>query len=117
MTWIPIFSISSQDFDNDLNILKSIFNEFEAKCKVENGYKFSTEAEFAMGWWFYTIYVKIGFIKKLVEYNHTRDPKIKDEKAILKIIQNYLKMKKSKAKVKFHGEKPMLGGYWHWLLR
>ena len=43
MTWIPIFSISSQDFDNDLNILKSIFNEFEAKCKVENGYKFSTE--------------------------------------------------------------------------
>ncbi len=74
--------------------------------------------EFAMGWWFYTIYVKIGFIKKLVEYNHTRDPKIKDERAILKIIQNYLKMKKSKSfKVKFHGEKPMLGGYWHWLLR
>ena len=34
-----------------------------------------------MGWCFYTIYVKIGFIKKLVEYNHTRDPKVKNEKA------------------------------------
>jgi len=60
---------------------------------------------------------KIGFIKELVEYNHTRDPKIKDEKAILKIVQNYLKMQKSKARVKFDRDKPTLGGYWHWLLR
>ena len=70
-----------------------------------------------MGWWFYTIYVKIGFIKELVEYNHIRDPKIKDEKAILKIVQNYLKMQKSKARVKFDRDKPTFGGYWHWLLR
>ena len=55
---------------------------------------FECKFEFAMGWWFYTIYVKIGFIKKLVEYNHTRDPKIKDEKALKDYTKGYLKMKK-----------------------
>ena len=55
--------------------------------------------------------------KKLVEYNHARDPKVKDEKAILKIVQNYLKMQKSKARIKFDRDKPTLGGYYHWLLR
>ena len=97
--------------------MKTVFSQFEKQIHQNDGYGFNLEAEFAMGWWFYTIYVRIGFVKKLVEYNHTRDPKIKDEKAILKIIQNYFKTQKSKTRIKFHGEKPMLGGYWHWLLR
>ena len=117
MTWVPIFYVSSQDFEGDIKLLKTVFSQFEKQIHRNDGYRFSPEAEFAMGWWFYTIYVRIGFIKKLVEYNHTRDPKIKDKKAILKIIQNYFKTQKSKARIKFHGEKPMLGGYWHWLLR
>jgi hypothetical protein len=59
----------------------------------------------------------MGFIKKLVEYNHIRDPKVKDEKAILKIVQNYLKVQKSKARIKFDRDKPTFGGYYHWLLK
>lgn len=117
MTWAPIFEIASQDFDSDSKSLKTVFSQFEKQIHFEDGYRFSKEAEFAMGWWFYTVYIKMGFIKKLVEYNHTIDPKIKDEQAILKIVQNYLKSQKSKARVKFHGEKPLFAGYWSWLLR
>ena len=94
---MPIFSISSQDFDKDLKILKSIFNEFEAKCKVDNGYKFSSEAEFAMGWWFYDVYVRVEFIKKLVEIAHMSNNSVKDERDIMKIIQ---KSKPRQAKTK-----------------
>ena len=117
MTWVPIFYVSSQDFDGDIKSLKTVFSQFEKQIHQKAGYRLSTEAEFAMGWYFYTIYVKIGFIKKLVEYNHIRDPKVKDEKAILKIVQNYLKIQKSKARIKFDRDKPTLGGYYHWLLR
>ena len=117
MTWVPLFYVSSQDFDGDVKSLKTVFSQFEKQIHQNDGYRFSPEAEFAMGWCFYTIYVKIGFIKKLVEYNHIRDPKVKDEKAILKIVQNYLKMQKSKARIKFDRDKPTLGGYYHLLLR
>ncbi len=117
MTWMPIFSISSQDFDKDLKILKSIFNEFEAKCKVDNGYKFSSEAEFAMGWWFYDVYVRVEFIKKLVEIAHMSNNSVKDERDIMKIIQKNFKQNKSVARVKIHGEKPFMSGYWSWLMK
>ena len=117
MTWISIFSVSSQDFDNNLKILKSIFNEFEAKCKVENGYKFSIEAEFAMGWWFYDVFVRVEFIKKLVEIAHLSNSSVKDERDIMKIIQKNFKQNNSVARVKIHGDKPFMSGYWSWLMK
>ena len=103
MTWIPSFEISSKDFDDDIVNLKKIFHEFEKEIHFKDGYKFSDEAQFAMGWWFYTIFVKIGFIKELVNYYHNLNPKMKDEKEILKIVQAKLKSYKSTARVKFHG--------------
>ena len=112
MTQISIFSVSSQDFDNNLKILKSIFNKFEAKCKVENGYKFSTEAEFAMGWWFYDVFVRVEFIKKLVEIAHLSNSSVKNERDIMKIIQKNFKQNNSVARVKIHNDKPFMSGYW-----
>jgi hypothetical protein len=106
VTWIPIFEVASKNFDEDLKSLNH-----------KDGYRFSSEAQFAMGWWFYTIYVKIGFVKELVEHNHGIDKKVKDERAILKIVQNYLKIQKSTAKIKFHGKKPIFTSYWSWLMR
>ena len=81
--------------------MKTVFLQFEKQIHQNDGYRFNLESEFTMGWWFYTIYVRIGFVKILVEYNHTCDPKIKDEKAILRIIQNYFKTQKSKSRIKF----------------
>lgn len=114
---MPLFSVSSQDFEADIELLKKIFQLFEEKSRVSNGYKFSGEAKFAMGWWFYDIYVKKGFIKKLVETEHISNKKAKDERAILKIIQDELKRNSSKARVKFHGKKPFMAKYWAWLMK
>ena len=116
MTWVPIFEIASKDFDEDIFHLKKIFRSYEKKIHFENGFKFSPEAQFAMGWWFYTIYVKIRFIKKLVEFYHIADPNIKDENGILKMLKAQLKIC-STAKVKFHGDKPIFAGYWSWMMK
>lgn len=117
MTWIPLFEISSRNFDEDIAILKKIFHAFEKKIHYTNGFKFSSEAQFAMGWWFYSIYVKAGFIKKLVEIEHMNNPKALDEKAILQLILIRLKHENSNARVKFHGDKPFFARYWSWLMK
>ena len=117
MTWTPIFEISSKDFEKDVAIFKKILTGFEKQIHFNEGYRFSKEAEFAMGWWFYTIYFKVGFIKSLVEYYHSINPKVKDENGILKMFQHNLKSQGSTARIKFHGQKPFFGGYWTWLLR
>ena len=80
MTWVPIFYVSSQDFEGDIKSLKTVFSQFEKQIHQPDGYRFSPEAEFAMGWWFYTIYVKIGFIKNLL--------------SIITLVIQKLKMKK-----------------------
>ena len=117
MTWVPIFEISSKDFEEDIARLKRIFGGFEKQIRFKDGYKFSPEAQFAMGWWFYTIYAKIGFIKELVTYYHSINSKAKDERAILEMVREQLKSQKSTARIKFHGEKPFFARYWAWLMR
>lgn len=117
MTWVPLFEISSKDFEEDINLLKKIFGDFEKQIHFQDGYQFSSEAQFGMGWWFYTIYVKIGFIKGLVSYHHGMNSKIKDERGILELVERQLKSDKSSARIKFHGQKPVLSRYWSWLMR
>ena len=70
-----------------------------------------------MGWWFYTIYVKIGFIRGIVEHEHASDPGVRDERGILCMVQREMRRQKSKARVKFHADKPFFARYWAWLMR
>lgn len=117
MTWIPIFNVSSKDFEKDLTILRKIMNSFELKVHIKNGYKFSSEAQFAMGWWFYEIFVKAEFIKKIVQFEHNYNTKIKDELDIMNVIQIQLKQKGSKAKIKNISDPFLFRKYWIWLLK
>jgi len=50
VTWISIFEITSKDFEKDLKLLKDIFELFEKQIHFKDGYKFSSEAQFGMGW-------------------------------------------------------------------
>ena len=117
MTWVPVFKVSSLDFDYDLSVLKKIMNSFEKKVHLDNAYKFSANADFAMGWWFYEIFVKMEFFKRLVQMEHNANPKIKDERDILIIIQKQLKMNGSKARIKLESKPSLFRKYWTWLLR
>ena len=65
MTWVPLFYVSSQDFDGDLKSLKTVFSQFEKQIHHNDGYRFSPEAEFAMGWFQYSLQICPIFIKLL----------------------------------------------------
>jgi predicted AlkP superfamily pyrophosphatase or phosphodiesterase len=117
MTWIPIFKVASIDFEGDLKILKQVMNSYEKKVHFDNGYKFSSESQFAMGWWFYEIFVKLEFFKKLVQIEHDYNQKIQDERDVLKIIQKQLKTSGSKAKITINSKPSVFKKYWVWLLK
>jgi len=70
-----------------------------------------------MGWWFYEILVKIEFFKNLVQMEHYSNPKIKDERDIMDLIQIQLKKSGSKAKLKIHTKNSIFQKYWAWLLK
>ena len=92
-------------------------DSFQKKTRFENGYKFSPDAKLAMGWWFYEISVKIEFFKNLVKMEHQLNPKIKDERDIVVLIQNQLKKRDSKARVKLVSKPSLFTKYWTWLLK
>ena len=92
-------------------------DSFAQKIRFENGYKFSPDAKLAMGWWFYEIFVKIEFFKNLVRMEHQINPKIKDERDIVLIIQNQLKKNNSKARIKIVSKPSIFTKYWTWLLK
>ena len=92
-------------------------NSFEIKVHIKNGYKFSSDAKLAMGWWFYEIFVKIEFFKKLVKMEHQINPKIKDERDVVELIQNQVKKSGSKARVKLVSKPSIFTKYWTWLLK
>lgn len=117
MTWFPIFKIASLDFEKDIQLLKKFMNSLEKKVHFENGYKFSSEAQFAMGWWFYEIYVKIGFIKNVMEVEHASNPNIKDELDLATLVQRFLKQNGSKGRITLHTNRSIFAKYWTWLLR
>ena len=63
---IPFFSIASRDFDKDLAILKKVLYQFEQR--THSAYKFSERATLlAAGWWFYDVFFKRDFIRKIFQ--------------------------------------------------
>ena len=38
MTWVPIFYVSSQDFDGDIKSLKTVFSQFEKQIHQKDGF-------------------------------------------------------------------------------
>jgi len=41
MPWVPIFYVSSQDFEGDIKLLKTVFSQFEKQIHHNDGYRFS----------------------------------------------------------------------------
>lgn len=118
MSWIPLYSVATRNLDSDAPILREIFDSLRSMIVHDTtSYRFDNDAEFAMGWWFFTIHVEEDFIKRLVTHLHRQNSKIKDEGTILEIIQVHLKSKDSTAVIKQQGGRSIFARYWSWLMR
>ena len=115
MTKQPLFSAMTTDFDADIKNFKEILNELELKTHTKNGYKFSPDAKMAAGWWFFEIFLEQEFVRKIIESDLTSKRKRRDN--ILKYIEGQLKKRKSKARIRFYDNYPLMRRYWSWLMK
>ena len=114
----PFFTIVSNNFEKDLEIVKRVLSSFEKMTQTENGFKLSDRAEMAAGWWFYDVFVNESFATKIFQ---TILPQgVTDKKsATLRIVdafQDQLKKYGSEAKIKMHGDLPFAAPWWAWLM-
>jgi len=115
----PFFTVVSNSFEKDLDIVKRIFSAFEKMTHTDVGFKLSERAEMAAGWWFYDVFVNEEFATKIFQ---TILPEgIRDKKsATIKIVdafQDQLRKYGSEAKIKMHGDIPFAAPWWAWLMR
>ena len=110
----PLFSAMTTDFDVDIKNFKEILNELELRTHTKNGYKFSPDAKMAAGWWFFEIYMEQEFARKIIESDLTKKKK---RDSILKYIEGQLKKRKSKARIRFFDDYPLMRRYWSWLMK
>ena len=115
----PFFTVVSNSFEKDLDIVKRIFSAFEKMTHTDVGFKLSERAEMAAGWWFYDVFVNEEFATKIFQ---TILPEgVRDKKsATIKIVdafQDQLRKYGSEAKIKMHGDIPFAAPWWAWLMR
>lgn len=115
----PIFSIVSNDFEKDLDIIKRMFSGLEKMTHTEQGFKLSDRAEMAAGWWFYDILVTPDFARKLFETILPADlHNMKGAtRKISDALQGQLRKFGSGAKIKMHGDFPFAAPWWAWLMK
>ena len=118
-TFFPLFTIVSNSFEKDLDIVKRIFSDFGKQIHAGNGFKLSERAEMAAGWWFYDVHVTQEFASNLFQRilpTNTHDKKTATIK-IIDVFQDQLRRRGSEAKIKMHGDITFAGPRWAWLMR
>ena len=115
----PIFSIVSNNFEKDLEIVKRMFSGIEEMTHSEHGFKLSDRAELAAGWWFYDIFVTQDFAKKM--FQTILPPELHNMKGatirIIDALQGQLRKYGSEAKIKMQGDIPFAAPWWAWLMK
>ena len=117
---IPFLAVASNNFDKDLAIIRKVLNNLEKRVHSEEGYRLSTRAEMAAGWWFYDVFVTRGFLLSVFQTILPPNSYQNKGTAALKIIdmlQNQIKKYGSEAKINIHREIPFAGPWWAWLMR
>jgi len=115
----PFFTIVSNNFEKDLEIIKRMFSAFEKMTHTEHGFRLSERAEMAAGWWFYDIFVNQEFATKIFQMiipDGVRDKKSATTR-IIDSFQEQLRKYGSEAKIKMHGDLPFAAPWWAWLMR
>ena len=119
---IPLLSVRSTKFEEDLDLIKLILNQFEKKMHLENGYRFSDRAEMAAGWWFYDVYVTPEFLQSLFrlalpEKEFSSVDKKSAASRLIGMFSDQLKKNGSEASIKMYGDIPFAAPWWAWLMK
>jgi hypothetical protein len=119
---IPLLSVRSTKFEQDLALMRRILDQFEERAHVKNGYKFSERAEMAAGWWFYDVYVTPEFLQRLFNLALPKEEfRSNDKKSavnrLVGMFSDQIKKNGSEARIKMFGDIPFAAPWWAWLMK
>lgn len=119
---IPLLSVRSTKFEEDLAIMRRILDQFEDRAHVKNEYRFSERAEMAAGWWFYDVYVTPEFLQRLFNLAFPKEEfRSNNKKAasdrLVGMFADQLKKNGSEARIKMFGDIPFAAPWWGWLMK
>ena len=121
MEWIRLFEVATKDLDADAPKIRRVLDDIgQLAHRGADSYRLDSEARFAMGWWFFSIYVQEGFVRDAAGHMRaTADSDARDERALLlDHIQGRLRAQNSTAAIKLHEKKrSAFTRYWTWMMR
>ena len=118
--WAPLFEVATKDLDADGPAVRRVLDDLCSKVHCDrSGYRLDSEAQFAMGWWFFAMYVQEDFAKRAAEYVRVLNPDAAatGEYGMLEYMKSELKRAESTAVIKLNSKRSPFTRYWTWLLR
>lgn len=117
-----VFSVSSTKLEDDVKAIRSLMDDLATTVhsgNAGNHYVFSSDAVYAMGWYFYELSISRELVKKLLNIYGKEILAIKGrgiEQKFSNWLRTKLEQRNCDARVKPKSEREFRG-FWPWLLR
>ena len=116
MDYLPLASVATRRFE-DTAVTKDILAKMGATIHIDDSFRMSPEAQFAMGWWFYTIDVKPEAIKSMRNYGMIQKDGRKAAEQLISQIQSGMDAAGCDARVRLASKPSIFARYWSWLMK
>lgn len=109
-------SVATKRFE-DTTSTKEVLARLEKVARSEGGFRMSPDAQFAMGWWFYTIHVRPEAVRRMLDLGLIRGSGTSAADQIIAHIQAGLDAAGCDARVRRASKPSIFARYWTWLMK
>lgn len=116
MEYLPLASVATRKFE-DTEATKKVLARLGDAIHTKCAFRMSTEAQFAMGWWFYTIDVSTAALQSMLGQGMVSGNDAAAADQIISRIQAGLDAAGCDARVRRASKPSIFARYWSWLMK
>ena len=109
-------SVATRRFE-DTATTKEVLARLEGTARSEGGFRMSPDAQFAMGWWFYTIHIRPEAVQAMLDLGLICGGGTSAADQIIAHIQAGLDAAGCDARVRRASKPSIFTKYWAWLMK
>jgi hypothetical protein len=113
---VPLASVATRKFE-DTATTKEVLARLEETARSEGGFRMSPDAQFAMGWWFYTIHIRPEAVQAMLDLGMICGSGTSAADQIIAHIQAGLDASGCDARVRRASKPSIFAKYWAWLMK
>ena len=114
--YLPLASVATRKFE-DTGTTKKVLARLGDTIHMEDAFRMSAEAQFAMGWWFYTIDVSTTALQSMLSQKMISGNDTAAADQIISRIQAGLDAAGCDAQVRRASKPSIFARYWSWLMK